>query len=53
MKIEFTLREENIHLKYCQSLELLMYIEKGFRPFFTLNIASVGQWAAKLLSVKL
>ena len=50
---EVILRRQNIPLKFRQPLELLMYIEKGFRSFHTGNMGSVGQRAAKLLSVKL
>ena len=38
-----TLRGQNIPLKSCQSLELPMYIEKGFRSFHSVNKGSVCQ----------
>ena len=50
---EFTLREQNPNLKCCQPLELLTHFEKRSRPFNTGNMGSVGQGAAKLLSIKL
>ena len=49
---EVTLREQNVSLKFCQPLELLIYFGKGFRSFHTSNIGLVGQRAAKLLAVK-
>ena len=48
-----TLRERNLALKCCQPLELLTYFESGVTSFNTGNMGSVGQRAAKLLSVKL
>ena len=47
------LRGQNLSLKCCKALELLANIEKGIRSFHTGNMESVGQRAAKLLSVKL
>ena len=49
---EVILRGQNLSLKCYQSLELLMYIEKGFRSFHTGNVGSAGQRASKLLAVK-
>ena len=49
---EVIARGQNIPLKCCQSLELLMYIGRGIKSFHTGNIGSVGQRAAKLPSVK-
>ena len=52
-KNEVTLREKNLSLKCCQSLELLIYFEKRLRSFYTGDMRSVGQRAAKLPNVKL
>ena len=52
-QIEVILRRQNIPLKCCQRLELLMYIGKGFRSFNSENLESVGQRALKLLAIKL
>ena len=38
---EVTLRDQNLPLKCCQPLEMLMYIERGFRSFYTVNIAKI------------
>ena len=46
------LREQNLSLKCCNSLEILIYFGKGFRSFHTVNMGSVGQRAVKLLAVK-
>ena len=46
------MRGQNLLLKWCQSLELLMYVGKGLRSFHTGSIGSVGQRAAKLLADK-
>ena len=43
------MREQNLYLKCCHSLELLIYFGKGFH---TGNIGSSGQRAAKLIAVK-
>ena len=51
-KNEVTLREQNLLLKCCKPLEMLIYFEEGFRSFHTFNIGSIGQRAAKLLAVK-
>ena len=50
---EVTLRGKNMPLKCCQPLKLLMYVERVVRSFHTITTESVGQRAAKLLSVKL
>ena len=50
---EVTLRGQNILLKCCQPLELLMYIGRGFRSFHEGNMGSVDQSAAMLLALKL
>ena len=50
---EVTLRGQNICLKCYQPLEIMLYLEKGFISFHTGNIGSVGQRAAKLLSIKI
>ena len=50
---EFILTGQNLPLKCCQTLDLLIHFEEGFMSFHTLNIGSVGQRAAKLLSIKL
>ena len=50
---EINTRAPNIYLKCCQHLELLIYFEKGLRSFYSGNIGSVGQRAAKLLGVKI
>ena len=52
-KNEVTLREKNLSLKCCQSLELLIYFEREFRSFPTDNKGSINQRAAKLPSVQL
>ena len=49
---EVTLREQNVSLKFCQPLELLIYFGKGFRSFQKANTGSFGQRTAKLLAVK-
>ena len=46
------LRVQIKSLKCCQSLEILIFVGKGFRYFHTGNIGCVGQRAAKLLAVK-
>ena len=43
---------QNLSLKCCQSLELLIYVGKSFRSFHTCSIRSVGQRVAKLTAVK-
>ena len=48
-----TLRVQTKPLKCCQHTELLIYIERGFRSFATVDIGSVDQKAAKLPSFKL
>ena len=50
---EVTLRGQKIHLKCCQHAELLMYIERGFIFFHTIDIGWVRQRAAKLPTVEL
>ena len=47
---EFTLKEQNLLLKFCQPLEALIYFDEGHRTFHTFNIGCVGQRAAKLLA---
>jgi len=47
-----TLKEQNLCLKYYQPLILLICFGKEFRSFFTIDIGSAGQRAAKLLAVK-
>ena len=49
---EVFLREQKLPLKCCQHLKMLTYFGKGFRPFHTSNIGSVGQRITKLLAVK-
>ena len=49
---EGILRGQNLHVKCCRPLEMLINFEEGFRSFYTLNIRSVGQRAAKLLAFK-
>ena len=46
------LREQNLSLKCCQPLELLIYFGKGFIYFHTGDIGSLGHRTAKLLAVK-
>ena len=48
---EIILREENLSLKFCQPLKMLIYFEEGFRAFHELDIGCVGQRTAKLLAV--
>ena len=50
---EVILRGQNIPLKCCQPLELLIYIRKGLRSFHTDNLGSVGQRAVKWPAIKL
>ena len=50
---EVALKGQNIPLKCCQVLELLMYIEKEFRSFHKVDIGSVVQRTAKMPLVKL
>ena len=50
---EVTFKKQNISLKCCQPLELLTYIERGFRSFHTGNKGSVGQKDTKLVSIRL
>ena len=50
---EVTCRVQNKPLKCCQSLELLMYIKRGLRSFYTVIMRSLDQRAAKLPSIKL
>ena len=47
-----TLKEQNQSLIYCQPLELLIYLGKGIKYFYTSNIGAIGQKAAKLVAVK-
>ena len=47
---EVSLTEQNLPLKCCPPLEMLIYFEK--RIFHTFNIGSVDQKSAKLLAVK-
>ena len=49
---EVTSREQNLYLRYCQPLELLIYFGKVVRSFNTGNSEFVGQRASKLLAVK-
>ena len=42
------LRGQNLPLKCCQHLKMLIYFEERFRSFHTINIKSVGQRATKL-----
>ena len=49
---EVILRGQNLSLKCCQSLKLLIYKGKRFESFHKCNIRSVGQRASKLLAVK-
>ena len=49
---EVILRMQNIPLKYCQPLELLMYIGRGLRFFHTGNMGSLDQRAANSLAFK-
>ena len=46
------LREQNLPLKCCQPLKMLILFEEGFRSFHTIGIGSVGQRAAKLPAFK-
>ena len=46
-------RGHNLFLKFCQPLELLTYIGRGFRSFHAGNMGSEGQRAAKLPSANL
>ena len=50
---EVIFRGQNMSLKCCQDLKLLMYIEKRSRSFHTLYVGSAGQRTAKLLSVNI
>jgi len=50
---EVILREQSLSLNCCKPLEILEYIERGFRAFHTGNIGTQCQTAAKLPSVKL
>ena len=49
---EIILTEQNISLKWCRPLELLIYIGKGFRSLHTVDMEFVGQRAVKLLPIK-
>ena len=49
---EVIFRGQNLPLKCCQPLELLIHFKEGFRSFHTSNLGSVSQRAAKLLAVK-
>ena len=44
-----TLREQNLFLKWCQPLELLIDLMKATRSLHTSDMGSVGQRVAKLL----
>ena len=46
---EGILRGQNLHVKCCRPLEMLIHFEEGFRSF---HIGSVRQRAVKLLAVK-
>ena len=50
---EVNFRGQNIPLNYCDTLRLVLYIEKGFISFCIFDKESVGQRAAKLVSVQL
>ena len=45
------MRDQNLFLKYYQSLELFKYFEMGVKFFYTGTIDSVGQMAKKLLAL--
>ena len=45
------MRDQNLSLKYYQSLELFIYFEMGVKFFYTGTKDSVGQMATKFLAL--